>query len=155
MMKAIVISLVVLGLVLCINNGCRPQRYVVVDCASKDVQAIVVKVNSGIGEGRYDAVLLIHGKDPILSASCIVSTNEWGKIVSAGESRNAMPIMERKYITSAPEILNSLGCYRVGEIDCYGFIQNDGDVRLIVENYGDVNGKFPKEFWDTISDNVK
>lgn len=55
MMKAIVISLVVLGLVLCINNGCRPQRYVVVDCASKDVQADL-----------EDIICLFNGRETVV-----------------------------------------------------------------------------------------
>lgn len=154
-MKVVVTFFLMICLVLCINNGCRPQRYVVVDSAAKDVQEIVAKVNQGIGEGRYDTVLLIHGKDPILSASCVVSTNEWRVIVSNGEQQNATPIMELKSIVSDSKILNCLGCYRVRTIDCYGYIQDNGDVRLIIENYGDANGKFPEEFWEKIAGNVK
>ena len=78
MKKKILLVVLVLAFVcLCIAKGCFPRKYVVVDCEPREVQSIVAEVNSGIGEGTYDKILIFHGKDPFLSSSCVVSTNEW------------------------------------------------------------------------------
>lgn len=83
--KMLLVALVLAFACLCIVKGCFPRRYVVVDCEPREVQSIVAEVNSGIGEGTYDKILIFHGKDPFLSSSCVVTTNEWQKISSTGE----------------------------------------------------------------------
>ena len=153
--KMLLVALVLAFACLCIVKGCFPRRHVVVDCEPREVQSIVAEVNSGIGEGTYDKILIFHGKDPFLSSSCVVTTNEWQKISSTGEFRVGKSEMERERIVTGCVVQIPLGCYRLCGIDYYGFANGTNEVFLIVENFGDAGGKFPGKFWGIISANLK
>lgn len=136
-------------------KGCLFKKYTLIDCTSQEVQSIVAEVNSGIGEGRYETILIVHGKDSFLVSSCTALENEWERISSTGEPREGKSLMERERILNGCLLKNPLGCYRLGEIVCYGFSHGTNEVYLIVENFGDEGGKFPEQFWEVISRNRK
>ena len=72
-----------------------------------------------------------------------------------GEPREGKSVMEQEMLVAVGDLLNPLGCFRLDGIDYYGFARGGSEVYLIIDNFGDERGKFPKKFWDVISRNAK
>ena len=154
--KFLIATLVVMaGIGLFYARGCSFGKYVVLDSASHEVQAIVDKMNSGIGEGNYDKILVVRGKDPLLLSSCTVSKSVWKQIASKGEQIVSESIMVRERIVPERVVQNPLGCYRLNGIDHYGFEDGSNGVYMALENSGDEGGKFSEKFWKIVVRNQK
>ena len=147
--------LVIAGISIFCTRGCSFGKYVVLDSASPGVQAIVAEMNFGIGEGNYDKILVVRGKDPLLLSSCTVPKNVWKQIVSKGEEKASESIMACERIVPVHVVQNPLGCYRLNGIDHYGFEDGSNGVYLVLENFGDAGGKFPGKFWKIAVRNQK
>lgn len=147
--------LVIAGISLFCARGRSFGKYVVLDSASLEVQAVVAEMNSGIGEGNYDKILIVRGKDPLLLSSCTVPNGVWKQIASKGEQIVSESIMVRERIVPDRVVRKPLGCYRLTGIDYYGFEDGSNGVYLISENFGDAGGKFPGKFWEIAVRNQK
>lgn len=154
-MRLLPVVFVATAIVFGFAHGCSPKRYTVVKSGNWDVQSVVAKVNQGIGEGHYEDVIVFHGKDPSLVSSCTVPANEWERISSMGEPRGGEPFAVREGIFEKHKTLHPLGGWCLNGVDYYGFASTNGEVYLVVVNFGDAGGKFPDEFWKVIMRNIK